>query len=286
MKSASELYEVRTSSTLIINEEAILVAQDDLSRTINMVVGEGAIFALLFVLGAVWASRLLRAEEIRREREMSFMLAVTHELKTPIASIRLALDTMNRLDLSEEDRADLNSEARWGADRLERRINDILEATRLNMPDALVSSPFDLEEAIVETINQLSSSSKKFMVEFDSENFTNDLVEGDLKMWKLCFINLIENAEKYCPEDGLLRIRLESVGRKVVMTFKDNGPGIAAEYQKKVFDAFYRLDRDRAISGTGLGLHLVDRIVLMHGASIELVQTKTPGAKFVITWPR
>lgn len=69
MKSASELYEARTSSTLLINDQGILQAQRELSRTINMVVGEGAIFALLFVLGAVWASRLLRAEEKRRERE-------------------------------------------------------------------------------------------------------------------------------------------------------------------------------------------------------------------------
>jgi signal transduction histidine kinase len=251
-----------------------------------MVVGEGAIFALLFVLGAVWASRLLRAEEKRRERERSFMLAVTHELKTPIAAIRLALDTMNRLDLSSDDRADLISEARTGADRLERRISDILEATRLNMPDALVTSPFDLEEAIVETINQLRFITSNFKIDFDSKGFSNDLVEGDLMMWKLCFTNLIENAQKYCSDDGMLRIILESSDKNVVMIFEDDGPGISQQYQKRIFDAFYRLERDKAIAGTGLGLHLVERIVIMHGASIELVQTKAKGAKFVITWPR
>jgi len=284
--SASDLFTARTTSQIIFTEASTLAAEDQFHRSIMMIVGEGAFFTLLFVFGLYWVSRLLKAEEQRRERERSFMLAVTHELKTPIAAVRLAIDTLDRLDdLTPSQKTELINEARAGSDRLERRINDILEATRLNLPDALVSIPFDIEETLLDSINQFEVGSKTFVINFTTSGMPEKLVEGDEKMWQMCFMNLIENAEKYCSEDGILDIHLTLSSKEVEISFRDNGPGISKEFRDKVFEAFYRMDRDKQVAGTGLGLHLVDRIVSMHGADISLEAKDGLGAKFVISWP-
>ena len=283
--SASDLFAARTTSQIIFTETSTLEAEDQFHRTIMMIVGEGAFFTLLFVFGMYWVSRLLKAEEQRRERERSFMLAVTHELKTPIAAVRLAIDTLDRLDdLTPAQKTQLINEARAGSDRLERRINDILVATRLNLPDALVSIPFDMEESLLDSINQFDVGSKAFVINFTKSGLQEKLVEGDETMWQMCFLNLIENADKYCSENGVLDIHLTLSSKVVAISFTDNGPGIDKEFKDKVFEAFYRMDRDRQVAGTGLGLHLVDRIVSMHGATIELENREGLGAKFVISW--
>jgi signal transduction histidine kinase len=286
IESASKLYKVRTDPHLLRNEETLLQAQEELRGSLAMIMGEGAIFAVLFIVGMILVSRLLRAEEYRLDRERSFLLAVTHELKTPIASIRLAIDTVDRLDLKGEQKNEVINEARMGADRLERRIGDILEATRLNLPDALVKSPFDLADAIVEVINEFETKNSSYEIVLDTEGYVPKHMEGDVKMWQLCFTNLVENATKYGPKDGKLEISLRNVGRGVKMVFKDDGPGIPASERSDVFNSFYRLDRDKNIAGTGLGLHLVKRIVKMHGAKITIKPGEKEGAKFVISWEK
>lgn len=286
IESASRLYKVRTDPYLLQNEETLLAAQDELKGTLSMVMGEGAIFALLFVVGLILVSRLLRAEEYRLERERSFMLAVTHELKTPIASIRLAIDTVDRLDLKGEEKTEVINEARMGADKLERRIGDILEATRLNLPDALVKTPFDIADSIVEVVSEFETENSSYKIEVDTSGYSPNLLQGDVKMWQLCFTNLVENAIKYGEDDGKLVITLKTVGRVVEIVFEDDGPGIPVKQKSKVFDSFYRLERDKDVAGTGLGLHLVERIVKMHGATISIKSAEGEGAKFVISWEK
>lgn len=286
IESASTLYKVRTDPDLIRNEQTLLDAQEELRGSLTMVMGEGAIFAVLFIVGLILVSRLLRAEEYRLERERSFLLAVTHELKTPIASIRLAIDTVDRLDLTGDAKYEVINEARLGADRLERRIGDILEATRLNLPDALVKSPFDIADSIVEVVSELETTNSLYKFEVDTSKYEPKILEGDVKMWQLCFTNLVENAVKYGSEDGKLVITLISNKKGVEISFEDDGPGIPPKERSDVFTSFYRLDRDKDVSGTGLGLHLVERIVKMHGASIMIKSGETGGAKFVISWEK
>lgn len=286
IESASKLYKVRTDPHLLHNEETLLEAQEELRGSLAMVMGEGAIFAVLFIVGMIMVSRLLRAEEYRLDRERSFLLAVTHELKTPIASIRLAMDTVDRLDLKGEQKTEVINEARLGADKLERRIGDILEATRLNLPDALVKSQFDLADAIAEVVSEHEIRNSTYEVVFDTSEYESRNMEGDVKMWQLCFANLIENAIKYGAEDGRLEIKLRDAGRGVKIVFEDDGPGIPVKERSKVFKSFYRMERDKDVAGTGLGLHLVERIVEMHGAKIAIKSAESGGAKFVISWEK
>ena len=250
-----------------------------------MVAAEGVIFSLLFMFGLSWIWRVMRADNYILARERNFLLAVTHELKTPIASIRLAIDTLKRLDLEGADRDEMLDVARSGTLRLERRVEDILQATRLNLPDALVRSPFDVTEFVEDTastflhLNPESSVSVKLIGE------SGLLLHGDEEMWRLCLINLLENAIKYSPTHTSVEVVLDTTTKKPNLSIIDHGPGISPDERKKVFEAFYRLPRDKDVEGTGLGLHLVFRIVKMHGAEIHITSTSGGGATFVIDWP-
>ena len=111
------------------------------------------------------------------------------------------------------------------------------------------------------------------------------LLQGDEEMWRLCLTNLLENAVKYSPENTSVEVVLDSTAHKQSLSIIDHGPGIDTNERKQVFEAFYRLARDKDVEGTGLGLHLVYRIVKMHGAEISIISTTGGGATFVIDWP-
>ena len=98
-------------------------------------------------------------------------------------------------------------------------------------------------------------------------------------------INLLENAIKYSPKHSPVEVILDTTTKKPSLSIIDHGPGIALEERTKVFEAFHRLHRDKDVEGTGLGLHLVSRIVKMHGAEIHITSTTGGGATFVIDWP-
>ena len=283
ISSAAKLFEARTAFNP--SPDILDAALQNWEKTVLMVAAEGVIFSLLFMFGLSWIWRVMRADNYILARERNFLLAVTHELKTPIASIRLAIDTLKRLDLEGADRDEMLDVARSGTLRLERRVEDILQATRLNLPDALVRSPFDVTEFVEDTastflhLNPESSVSVKLIGE------SGLLLHGDEEMWRLCLINLLENATKYSPSHTSVEVVLDTTTKKPNLSIIDHGPGISPDERKKVFEAFYRLPRDKDVEGTGLGLHLVFRIVKMHGAEIHITSTAGGGATFVIDWP-
>tara|TARA_B110000037_G_scaffold215317_1_gene272530 strand:+ start:1208 stop:2152 length:945 start_codon:yes stop_codon:yes gene_type:complete len=283
ISSAAKLFEARTAFNP--SPDILDAALQNWEKTVLMVAAEGVIFSLLFMFGLSWIWRVMRADNYILARERNFLLAVTHELKTPIASIRLAIDTLKRLDLEGADRDEMLDVARSGTLRLERRVEDILQATRLNLPDALVRSPFDVTEFVEDTastflhLNPESSVSVKLIGE------SGLLLHGDEEMWRLCLINLLENAIKYSPTHTSVEVVLDTTTKKPNLSIIDHGPGISPDERKKVFEAFYRLPRDKDVEGTGLGLHLVFRIVKMHGAEIHITSTAGGGATFVIDWP-
>ena len=283
ISSAAKLFEARTAFNP--SPDILDAALQNWEKTVLMVAAEGVIFSLLFMFGLSWIWRVMRADNYILARERNFLLAVTHELKTPIASIRLAIDTLKRLDLDGADRDEMLDVARSGTLRLERRVEDILQATRLNLPDALVRSPFDVTEFVEDTastflhLNPESSVSVKLIGE------SGLLLHGDEEMWRLCLINLLENATKYSPSHTSVEVVLDTTTKKPSLSIIDHGPGISPDERKKVFEAFYRLPRDKDVEGTGLGLHLVFRIVKMHGAEIHITSTAGGGATFVIDWP-
>ena len=278
ISSASKLYE----ASLATHSSA--KAALEWERTLFMVTWEGSVFALLFVFGLTWIWRVIRADNNRIARERNFILAVTHELKTPIAAIRLAIDTVDRLTLDEKEEKELLEEARSGTLRLERRVEDILQATRLNLPDALLTLPFSICNTTEKAVNKFIQFNQNSNISF-SKKGEDKIIDGDSEMWILCITNLLENAIKYGDGCNKVDVLFESTIRKTTLNIIDYGPGIDEEDRENVFEAFFRLHRDKAVDGTGLGLHLVYKIVKMHGADITINSTDGGGATFVITLP-
>ena len=283
ISSAATLFETRTAFNP--SPDVLEAALQDWEKTVLMVAAEGVIFSLLFMFGLSWIWRVMRADNYILARERNFVMAVTHELKTPIASTRLAIDTLKRLDLKGADRDDMLDVARSGTLRLERRVEDILQATRLNLPDALVRSPFDITEFVEDTVSTFMHLHPEASIPVTLVGDSGLLLQGDEEMWRLCLINLLENAIKYSPQNSPVEVILDTSTSKPNLSIIDHGPGIPPEERKKVFEAFYRVPRDKDVEGTGLGLHLVYRIVKMHGAEIHVMSTAGGGATFVIDWP-
>ena len=283
ISSAAKLFETRTAFNT--SPDILAAALQDWEKTVLMVAAEGVIFALLFMFGLSWIWRVMRADNYILARERNFVMAVTHELKTPIASIRLAIDTLKRLDLEGADRDEMLDVARSGTLRLERRVEDILQATRLNLPDALVRSPFDITEFVEDTVSTFIHLHPASSIPVTLIGDSGLLLQGDEEMWRLCLTNLLENAIKYSPAQTSVEVILDTTTKKPSLSIIDHGPGITHDERKKVFEAFYRLPRDKDVEGTGLGLHLVYRIVKMHGAEIHITSTAGGGATFVIDWP-
>ncbi|MDA1382972.1 MAG: HAMP domain-containing sensor histidine kinase [Bacteroidetes bacterium] len=283
ISSAAKLFEARTAFNP--SPDVLAAALQNWEKTVLMVAAEGVIFSLLFMFGLSWIWRVMRADNYILARERNFLLAVTHELKTPIASIRLAIDTLKRLDLDGADRDEMLDVARSGTLRLERRVEDILQATRLNLPDALVRSPFDITEFVEDTASTFLHLNPESSVSVKMIGDSGLLLQGDEEMWRLCLINLLENAIKYSPSHTSVEVVLDTTTKKPRLSIIDHGPGISPDERKKVFEAFYRFPRDKDFEGTGLGLHLVFRIVKMHGAEIHITSTAGGGATFVIDWP-
>ena len=278
IRSASQLYEV--SLDIKPSDQAAL----DWERTVVMVAWEGSVFALLFLFGLSWIWRVINEDNNKLARERNFILAVTHELKTPIAAIRLAIDTVDRLDLDVSGEKELLDEARSGTLRLERRIEDILQATRLNLPDALLTIPFNICDTTKSAVKEFVRLYPNSRIVF-SQTGDDIIIEGDHEMWMLCITNLLENAIKYGGDSKNVEVIFDSSMRNNTLNIIDHGPGIDESERSNIFEAFYRLRQHKNIDGTGLGLHLVNKIVKMHGADIFVSPTDGGGATFVITLP-
>lgn len=255
-----------------------------------MVLGEGVVFAGLLVWGLMRLDRAMRLDRERLGRERSFLLAVTHDLKTPLSAVQLGVDTLRRLELGEKDRGVVLAEMQSGVHDLERRIEDILTATRLQQTAAFVPEAFDWESCISKALSRLDERGSA-RVDVRGPAAPSDeaadlsaggLVVGDEALWVLSMVNLLENALKY--SSGRVGLAWDQTDRHVTFRVADTGPGIAPEGWKRALRPFVRLTEDG--TGTGLGLHLVSETAQRHGAQLTHGR-QGDGLFFVeIAWPQ
>lgn len=260
---------------------AYLLASSGGAREKLMVLGEGTVFASLLVLGLFRLERNIRRERVRLARERNMLLGVTHELKTPLASVQLGVDTLKRLTLSAEDRTAVLENMQAGVQDLERRVEDMLTATRLQREDALQATSFSWGGAMKEALGRMESSSDGRLVwscgEVDAQG---DWVRGDEGLWVLAAANLIENALKY--SSGLVQVRAEFTDGQAVFEVQDEGEGIALEDRAAALSPFVRLHESGA--GTGLGLHLVAQTAELHHAQLTMTCLQPTGFVVRVFW--
>ena len=233
----------------------------------------GIIFFALIITGLILNTIFLVREIRRNEQHDAFLNAVTHELKTPIASIKLYLETLKTRDLDKEKRNDFYDIILADNERLLGTVEQVLQARRTREKQRLMNlAELDLGELIGETINKVKAGQHldEAAIRF-SGPAESIKVLGDRSELQTAFANLLGNAVKYSVGETKISVRLKSSGLKnAEIYFKDNGIGIARADLKRIFKRFYRVPNLNVTDakGTGLGLAIVRSIIEKHGGRI------------------
>ncbi|MFT3884790.1 MAG: HAMP domain-containing sensor histidine kinase [Flavobacteriales bacterium] len=221
-----------------------------------------------------------------RQQE-DFLLATSHELRTPIAGLKLHLRTLQRPGLNEEQRASLQATALSEADRLGTLTEKILLATRLG--EALPVPAIEAFDATAEVRELARIASLTYGKAHRIEVAPTAAVElhTDLQAFRSVATNLLENACKYAPIGTAVRMDLVRSPAGTELRVIDEGPGITPEERPRIFEKFYRSgdESTRATKGTGLGLYIVHRLMRGLGGRIEHRPAAPRGSIFAATFP-
>lgn len=243
-------------------------------------------FGELFSAVEMMAGKL-REEEERRSR---FFLAVSHDLKTPLTSIKGYLEAIqDGIPQNDEEYDEYIDIMKEKADLLERRILSLIEYAVFDS-GSLVNNflPIDVYPFLQTTIKIFKKEALIRHVELQTVvDFPTDLkIKGNTKLLLRCFENLFDNAMKYSnPVSPLVEIACRCDEHNLVYSVRDNGAGIPEEEQKKIFELFYRCDRNRNLPGFGLGLSTVRSIIELHNGEISCFNHPAGGAVMMITIP-
>jgi signal transduction histidine kinase len=216
-------------------------------------------------------------------KERHFLLAVTHELKTPIAGSQIAIDSLKKHEWDEPTKNLLLDDAQAGLTRLEQRVENILQNNRLISGKEMTKVIFDPEALITKVISRHQVGPfQERQVELQNSLKPDAQIEGDSDALALAWGNLLENALKYSPSTESVIISLSNSTQGLSVKFDDGGDGIPADQRDNVLKKFERL-RDSETSGTGLGLYLADQILKMHKGKL-LIETSDRGGTSITTW--
>jgi two-component system phosphate regulon sensor histidine kinase PhoR len=245
-----------------------------------MVTGEGIVFLALLLIGAIRIRRTFKKETQLAQLQSNFMLSVTHELKSPIASARLQLETLLLRDIDKGKQREILTNAISDTDRLNALVENILLAARIDKSNFV----FHKQEENI-SAHLLAFLSKPEIV--PGHQLISRLEPGlHLRIDKIHFdsilLNLLDNACKYSAKGSPVTLELKKENNVILLTVADQGHGIRDAEKKKVFEKFYRVgsEETRTTKGTGLGLYIVRFLVEGHGGSIKILDNKPKGAIF------
>jgi signal transduction histidine kinase len=258
-----------------------------------------AIYWILLSVGAVFFACLLAGvilyliwiiQNINLNRRQSnFIDAVTHELKTPIASLKLYLQTLNRREVQGPQRQEFYATMMEDVDRLDRLINQLLDVARLqrDKQDLDAKEWVSLRELVEECVARLSKqhsvSTDLFRMEIEDCQVLAHRIDIDVLLG-----NLLDNAIKYSAQEPEIEIRITFQNASALIAISDNGQGVPRHLRRKIFWRFYRAgdELERRKPGVGLGLFLVRSIVERLKGSITVSERiEQPGATFLVTLP-
>ncbi len=261
---------------------------DGYRRRIVMMVSEGGFFAvmLLVLVGFLWKT-VRREVELERQHR-NFLSAITHELKSPLASMRLSLETVLRGRADSTASVRFLSNALQDTERLQSLVQKVLEVTRYGQSGGVLTLARSSLTAVVEDVLDAfgrRASVAGIRVERDLQ--PEVWVNLDTEAFAIVLSNLLENGVKYGGAVPALGVRLAVEGDEAVLDVSDNGRGIAPEEVPFVFNRFFRGgdEMTRTTQGTGLGLYLVRQIVVAHRGTVAVHRTGLGGTVFRVRLP-
>jgi two-component system phosphate regulon sensor histidine kinase PhoR len=242
--------------------------------------------------GGAWSSLVVfhdltdvkRVEQVRRD----FVANVSHELRTPLAAIKSVIETLEGGATEDPKTArDFLRRADGEVDRLVQMVEELLELSRIESGElSMTREPVDLVAAVETAAERLRPQAVKAGVALSVEIAANlPTVRGDRVSLERAIVNLINNAIKFTPEGGAVRVLAHPDGAGVTIEVADNGSGIEPQDLPRVFERFYKADRARRAGGTGLGLAVVKHTAEAHGGRVEAESRLGEGSTFRIWLP-
>lgn len=253
----------------------------------EMIIGEGVFFLIIFVIFSFRLKGAFVRDFKRQDQQRNFLLAVTHELKSPLASIKLYLQTMLKRSLSKEQQDQFISNSLKDIERLDYLVENVLIATKLegvrpNFPKEVLNLS-ELIEGVAELLQKNACTSQVIEIDVEPEVY----IYADHFAFTNVVTNLIENAVKYSPASETIKVSLRADAQNGTALFSvaDLGAGIPPEEKKRIFDKFYRVGQEetRKTKGTGLGLYIVKTVLEKHQAQIMVRDNSPSGTVFEIT---
>lgn len=271
-----------TSAQLIEKKTTI---DNQRKRNTRKYSAEGITFFILILVGASFVYRSVRRQFRLQQQQQNFMMAVTHELKTPISVAKLNLETLQKYNLEPEKRNKLLRNTLDETARLNFLTNNILISSQLEEKGHKVAKEeLDFSDLLKDCLNDFSNRHPervfKDAIESDVE------IKGDTLLLQMMINNLLENAIKYSPKESTVSAVLKKHRSGVEMQVIDEGKGVPDEEKKKVFSKFYRIGNEttRKTQGTGLGLYLCRKICKDHNADISVTDNIPRGSIFTVTF--
>lgn len=229
-----------------------------------------------------------KLENVDAQRS-EFVSNASHELKTPMASMKILTESLLYQDgIPEEVYKDFLTDINTEIDRLTLLINDLLYLTKMENEELHNVKAISLVKLVEGAVRQVRPIADQKEIELTFEYGDNQKVECDALRLRQAVGNLIDNAVKYTPQGGRVEVYVYFAGGYATVTVKDTGVGISKEQLPHIFDRFYRVDKARArvTGGTGLGLHIVQRIALKHGGRVEVESEPGKGSAFRFIIPQ
>lgn len=245
--------------------------------------GEGLTFLALIIVGSIFVYQAVRRQFRLNEQQQNFMMAITHELKTPIAITRLNLETLQRHKLDAAKQQKLIDVTLQETGRLNDLCENILVTTRMESGRyELHSEPISLSQLLHDVQHSMQNRFPKRIIQSSIPD--GIIILGDPFLLQLLFNNLLENALKYSPAEPPVKLILEQKETKIRVTVADHGTGIPEAEREKIFSKFYRAGNEntRRTKGTGLGLYLSQKIAEDHHTRITVSDNQPGGSIFAI----
>lgn len=262
---------------------AIAAIEDERRRNHIKYIGEGSIFLLLIIFGAGFIFRSVRRQLNLQQQQQNFVMAVTHELKTPISVARLNLETLKRHQLEQQKQQKLIDSSLQETLRLDMLINNILISSQLEGKAYHWNKErLNFSELAESELQQFASRYPERKIEKKVE--PEIWIEGDPLLLRLLLSNLLENANKYSGRATLISCALRKTASGVRLQVTDEGCGISDEEKQKVFRKFYRIGNEetRTAKGTGLGLYICKKIATAHQANLHITDHVPQGSNFIV----
>lgn len=246
-------------------------------------IGEGSTFLLLILAGAIFVFRAVRRQLKQSQEQQSFMIAITHELKTPIAVAKLNLETLQKHKLDEAQQKRLIHNTVEEANRLNTLCNNMLLSSQIEAGGySAVVEEIDWADIVLKCGSDYATRYPERIIHMNVE--PDVFVKGDSLLLEIIVSNLVDNALKYSPKDAPVNISLARLDNMAELKVADAGSGIEKTERTKVFQKFYRLGNEatKRAKGTGLGLYLTKRIITSNGGTISIQDNPTGGSIFTV----